>query len=395
MQNEIDPVKFAIAHEAFLQRMEAKSNGIPFVNFQHPFLIDDEIAYKWKVYADAKNVLQLSKWAKWQSTPGKILELVKDACKPNISQNLLEHKYGFENSSEGALYKVTKPNEIIGLEKQLFSFFLGGKPTPDEFATRFDNFADYLRSNHLGCNWAFIAYLAFLLQPQVYFPIRPSHFEKLLKFYGTEQNISGFVSWERYSILIELAESLKSKLAIYGTLDSIEIQSYMWVVSYLVAEQLTGELAPPPQMDFNAELANRIQRAAEKERIGLLGEQFVFEQEKSKLKRASRQDLVNKVKIVSAQPDFGYDVFSFDEHGQEIHIEVKTTSKSENSDDGFWLSDYEKRIAEQDKYWRLYRVWNINAEPHFDNLGNIFVENLEQWQALPSNWFVKRKAKNA
>jgi hypothetical protein len=394
MQNEIDPVKFAIAHEAFLQRMEAKSNGIPFVNFQHPFLIDDEIAYKWKVYADAKDILQLSKWAKWKATPGKILDLVKDACKPTISQNLLEHKYGFENSSEGALYKVTTSDEIIGLENQLFDFFLGGKPTPDEFAIRFDNFADYLRSNHLGCNWAFIAYLSFLLQPQVYFPIRPSHFEKLLKFYGIEQNISGFVSWERYSILLELAESLKSRLAIYGTLDSIEIQSYMWVVSYLVAEQI-AEVMPAPQIDFNVELENRIKRATEKERIGLLGEQFIYEQEKSKLNRVSRQDLANKVKIVSPQSDFGYDILSFDEHGQEIHVEVKTTSKSENNDDGFWLSDYEKQLAEKDSHWKLYRVWNINAEPHFENLGNIFVENLEHWQALPSNWYVKRKAKNA
>lgn len=394
MQNEIDPVKFAIAHEAFLQRMEAKSNGIPFVNFQHPFLIDDEIAYKWKVYADAKDILQLSKWAKWKATPGKILDSVKDACKPTISQNLLEHKYGFENSSEGALYKVKSSDEIIGLEKQLFDFFLGGKPTPDEFAIRFDNFADYLRSNHLGCNWAFIAYLAFLLQPQVYFPIRPSHFEKLLKFYGIAQNISGFVSWERYSILLELAESLKSRLAIYGTLDSIEIQSYMWVVSYLVAEH-TAEVTPAPQIDFNAELENRIKRAAEKERIGLLGEQFIYEQEKSRLNRVSRQDLANKVKIVSSQSDFGYDILSFDEQGQEIHVEVKTTSKSENNDDGFWLSDYEKQLAEKDSLWKLYRVWNINGEPHFENLGNIFVENLEHWQALPSNWFVKRKAKNA
>ena len=394
MQNEIDPAKFAIAHEAFLRLMETRSNGIPFVSFQHPFLIDKEIAYKWKVYADAKDVLQLSKWAKWTATPGKILDAVKNACKPTISQNLLEHKYGFENSSEGALYKVATPDEISGLEKQLFDFFHGGKANPDKFAVRFDTFADYLRSNHLGCNWAFIAYLAFLLQPQAYFPIRPSHFEKLLKFYGIEQSISGFVSWERYNILLELAENLKSKLIIYGTLDSIEVQSYMWVVSYLVAEEIT-ELAPALQIDFNAELANRIQRAAEKERIGLLGEQFVFEQEKSRLANISRQDLANQVKIVSSQTDLGYDIVSFDEYGQEIHVEVKTTSKSENNDDGFWLSDYEKRIAEQDKNWRLYRVWNIYGEPHFDNLGNIFTENLEEWQVLPSNWYVKRKAKNA
>lgn len=391
MQIEIDPAKFASAHEAFLHHAEMKSNGMPFVNFQHEFLVNTEIAYKWKIYADAKDILQLSKWSKWRSTSGKILQAVKGACVPTVSQNLLEHKYGFENSSEGALYKVTTSDEIKGLENQMFDFFLGGKATSDEFSVRFDSFANYLRTNHLGCNWAFIAYLAFLSQPQAYFPIRPSHFEKLLKFYGVDEDIVGFVSWERYNLLLNLAEKLKSNLAMYGTLDSIEIQSYMWVVANLVAEQKIGEVRPEPSIDFNAELASRIQQASERERIGLLGEQFVFQQEMSKLINASRQDLAKNVKIVSSQTDLGYDIVSYSVSGQTLHIEVKTTSRTKNSDDGFWLSGYEKQIASQDENWTLYRVWNINREPSLENLGNIFCDNPEQWEILPSTWFVKLK----
>jgi len=66
----------------------------------------------------------------------------------------------------------------------------------------------------LGCKWSFLAYLAFLLHYQVYFPILPSRFEALLHFYGIKESISGHVSWERYSILLELAEVLKGFMTI-------------------------------------------------------------------------------------------------------------------------------------------------------------------------------------
>lgn len=230
----LDSANFEMAHESFKRHMQQQSNGIPFINFQHPFLIKDEIAYKWKVYADATKALKLVKWRTWRRSPGKIIQATQDACKPNVSQNLLVHKYGFKNSSECSLYKVSVSDEIIGLENQLYDFFLGGPTIPAEFAVRFDCFAEYLRTNHLGCHWSFVAYLAFLLQPQSYFPIRPSRFDELLEYYGVDQSISGHVSWERYSILLQFAEVLKSKLAVYGNLNAIEIQSYMWAIGDLI-----------------------------------------------------------------------------------------------------------------------------------------------------------------
>jgi Domain of unknown function (DUF3883) len=387
----LNNARFEMAHESFKRHMQQQSNGIPFINFQHPFLFEDEIRYKLKVYALATDALKLEKWRTWSRSPGKIIRAAQDACKPNVSQNLLVHKYGFENSSERALYKVSASDDIVGLEKQLYDFFLGGPTIPEEFAVRFDGFAEYLRTNHLGCNWSFVAYLAFLLQPQFYFPIRPSRFDELLKYYGVDQSISGHVSWERYSILLQFAEALKSKLAVHGNLNAIEIQSYMWEIGDLIEKEKITSADSWPAIDLGDELRNRIQRAGERERIGLLGEQFVYEQEKTKLASAARPDLASKVSMVSAESGFGFDILSFTPSGQELHIEVKTTTRSQNYDDVFWLSDYEKQIAEQDEQWTIYRVWSIDTEPTYAKIGNVIRENPTAWELTASSWYVRRK----
>jgi hypothetical protein len=316
---------------------------------------------------------------------------VKEACDPTVSANLLEHRYGLLNSSEGALYRVTKSEEIRGLESQIFDFFSGGSSAPEEFGLRFNVFADYLRENHLGCKWPFLAYLAFLLRVQTYFPVLPSRFDALLQFYGIEESISGHVSWERYSILLELAEVLKSKLGMYGQPSAIEIQSYMWVVSYLIkGKKVRRNSTKKP--DFNSELEARVQRARQRERIGWAGEWFVYNHEISKLKDVERADLANRVQLVSSDgEDVGFDILSFNPDGSKLHIEVKTTTRSPVDDNGFWLSETEKRRAERDDCWTLYRVWNIDLSPSYENLGNIVSQKNENWELTISNWYVRAR----
>jgi len=377
-----------MAHQTFLDHMKQNSKGVPFTSFQHPFLIDDEIAYKWETYSRAKKVLRLDKWDDWREMTGQIISAVTDACHSSVSENLLEHRYGSKDSSEGALYRVSTPEEKAGLEAQLFDFFKGGSKTPDEFGQRFDNFAEYLRQNHLGCNWAFVAYLAFLLSPQLYFPVRPSRFDPLLKYYGIDQDISGYVSWERYSLLLEVADILKSKLALYNPTSALEIQSYMWVVSYLVKDGPVSDRPIDAVPDFEIELETRRRRAAEKERIGLLGEYLVYEQERRNLESAGRTDLANRVQFVAADASLGFDILSFTSAGQELHIEVKTTTRARNQDNGFWLPDSEKQRAEQDSYWTIYRVWNIDTDPTSENIGNIVQDSSADWDLATSTWRV-------
>jgi hypothetical protein len=381
--------QFQKAHEAFREFLFSRSKQV-FTSWRHPFLVEDEIAYKYKVLYDGRRALQLEKWDGWLKTPGKIIGALKAACDPSVSANLLEHRYGKADSSESPLYKTKELSSKKELENKIFQFFRAGASASVDFGNRFDSLADFFRKNSLGCKWPFLAYLAFLADSQRYFPILPTRFEQLLHFYGTKERIAGFVSWDRYRLLVELADLLKSKLAVYGEASGIEIQSYMFVVSYLIQSKKISKFAVTHHLDFTTELDARVRRAREKERIGLLGERFVYEEERTKLVNAHRSDLADKVRLISVDTDeSGYDLFSFQPSGEPVHIEIKATTRSQEDDFGFWLSEKEKCVAEVDGSWVLYRVWRIDSAPYCLNLGNVVQHPHPDWEINASSWFAK------
>lgn len=75
----------------------------------------------------------------------------------------------------------------------------------------------------------------------------------------------------------------------------------------------------------------------------------------------------------------GYDIKSYDTDGNEIWIEVKTTTS--NKIDGFYLTENERCVAEnnQEKY-KIYRVYNLNKKTKTANIqifNNIIGEDFE------------------
>ena len=390
MTLEINETSFSVAHTKFVSNMQRNSNGIPFTSFDHPVLYKDEIAYKHTAYDEGRKALSLQRWNGWRKSTGKILEAAKNACAPSISSNLMVHQYGSKGNSYGALYLVETEHQIHDLENELYEFFLGGDSNLDSLGKRFDRFAEYLRENRLGCKWTFLAYLCFLLNPILYFPVLPGRFQKLMNYYGINEEFSGKVEWKRYLVLLNMADHLKEKLSIYGQLNAIHIQSYIYVVSGLI-ENLHNEEPEISTVDYKKELERRQKRAAEKERIGLMGEQFIMEAERKKLKDSSRDDLAEMVKLVSMESSsIGYDILSYKENGDPIHIEVKTTTREKSLDDGFWLPETERSCAKIDPTWAIYRVWSINSSPYYENLGNI-IQCTKDWEVNPSSWYVSQK----
>jgi len=99
-------------------------------------------------------------------------------------------------------------------------------------------------------------------------------------------------------------------------------------------------------------------------KVGDAGEKYVYEFEKNKLERLGLDDLANK--IVKQYEDLsffpGYDIQSFDEHGNKIFIEVKSTKgKNKNY---FEISDNEIKAAKElgDSY-HIYQVTNALTDP--------------------------------
>ncbi|WP_105956618.1 MrcB family domain-containing protein [Apilactobacillus quenuiae] len=104
----------------------------------------------------------------------------------------------------------------------------------------------------------------------------------------------------------------------------------------------------------------------ENSKVGFLGEQKIMDVEKNKLNRLRMSDLANKVEQVSiTQGDgLGYDIHSFDEKGNDLYVEVKSTTGDKNSN--FYITSNElkamKKISYQYVIARVYfankRDWN-------------------------------------
>ena len=267
-------------------------------------------------------------------------------------------------------------------------------PTPPRFGPRFDRLAEFVRERSLGCKWDFFAYLAFLADDTRYFPIKSSYFQGLLRFYGSNEPLAGHVAWDRYETILGLADWVRDQLpARYGRLDAVEVQSYLWIVAYAAVPRLTGvsRTKALTSGDFETEARLRLAKAAERERIGLLGERLCYERELTRLRDLGRDDLAARVDLISRRNDgAGYDLLTFDDDGEPLHVEVKTTTWSRASERGFWLSQNEHAVAERDDRWRLWRVWDADGDPFVEPLGNPVREAPEGWVTEASAWRFRR-----
>ncbi|HEY4357127.1 MAG TPA: DUF3883 domain-containing protein [Acidobacteriaceae bacterium] len=133
-------------------------------------------------------------------------------------------------------------------------------------------------------------------------------------------------------------------------------------------------VAVPAMSDDEEEASQRLQRLVRKfdpvERdyrnraLGRAGEAFVMEVERTRLMRADRADLADKMRWVADEDGdgAGYDIFSFELNGKEALIEVKTTNGAARTP--FFVSRNECELAaERPHEWRIYRVHLFAKRP--------------------------------
>ena len=115
-----------------------------------------------------------------------------------------------------------------------------------------------------------------------------------------------------------------------------------------------------PVKIFTAHKQAYRKRQLDRNETGDIGEQFVLELERKRLAGTPYANLVNA--NFSDDLQAGFDILSFTESGQPIHIEVKSTRRCSN-DEPFFMSTNEKHFAEhcRDKGldYRLYRVYGM------------------------------------
>ena len=152
--------------------------------------------------------------------------------------------------------------------------------------------------------------------------------------------------------------------------------------------QLTGPIfVPVPQIPVREETgespvtrAMKIDfaaRDANNRTLGARGEEWILSVEKQRLTELGRADLADKIEWVSRTrgDGVGFDIESFDEAGDPIVIEVKTTTQGITAP--FYLTHTEIRVSEQlrDKY-RLFRVFNFADNPQIYVLSGPLTEKV-------------------
>jgi hypothetical protein len=103
-------------------------------------------------------------------------------------------------------------------------------------------------------------------------------------------------------------------------------------------------------------------RTQESKKIGLAGEEYVYQYEYNKLKKIGREDLSNKIiKHFELNQFPGWDITSFDESGNEIFIEVKSTKGTIINNLDITSNEWNAAIENKEKYL-IYLVNNALNE---------------------------------
>jgi hypothetical protein len=114
---------------------------------------------------------------------------------------------------------------------------------------------------------------------------------------------------------------------------------------------------------------NPVERDFRNRKLGRDGEELVFHHERQRLQQLDRPDLARKVQWISEElgDGAGYDILSFDVHGKERLLEVKTTVGADTTP--FYITRNELSLAgERPDAFRLCRVFDFSASPRMFEL---------------------------
>jgi len=120
----------------------------------------------------------------------------------------------------------------------------------------------------------------------------------------------------------------------------------------------------PPVLRFDY-----AERDAANRRLGELGEEFVLETERRRLRDAGRADLASAVQWTSKElgDGAGYDIRSFTKDGNHVFVEVKTTNLGHRFP--FLVTSGEKKTSERlEAQYRLVRVFHFTRDARFYTL---------------------------
>jgi hypothetical protein len=134
--------------------------------------------------------------------------------------------------------------------------------------------------------------------------------------------------------------------------------------------ELTDLPAPAGVREFNPRQYNFAERETKNRHLGELGESFVLDFERNRMRAVGREDLVEEIEWTSKEKGdgAGYDIRSFQpDQDKELFIEVKTTNSGKYQP--FYVSENEVAFSVQHApNYSLYRVYQYRSSPRLFTL---------------------------
>ena len=154
-----------------------------------------------------------------------------------------------------------------------------------------------------------------------------------------------------------------------GYIENSTIDSFVAQVMFLMKSVETDEDANEVDLNKPLSLEQRAKQAERRAIIGHKGEVFVMESEKQKLTELGLATDGYPKHVALESMSYGYDILSKDENGEDILIEVKTTTRTQEDQGSrkFFIT-----VNEVDTYnknpetYRIYRVYDIDNEPSIE-----------------------------
>jgi hypothetical protein len=340
------------------------NEGKQTVHFMQGWLKSEE-GYKRDIWKLANDILDWDKWDQSEIGTGRIAEkmLVAIDLKGN---NFVDWRN--KSKFKKILNDTSKRNNA---EQVLFDIY---KKDDNEKA-----FAKALKI--FGGNYDLISFLFFVKDCEHFLPVKPEDFERAFANIGIEYKMVQKASWENYNGYLKNIELVEVQLRDCTDPDHIlsvlDAHSFVWIVGQKRFVEWSGNIPVPtaepksvkefclrpteyiPVLKGNPITENHYIREQKRNKlIGDAGEEFVLRHERKKVLEYGI-DLVPERKSLTEGDGLGYDILSYDENGNEIFIEVKTTTGKEDA--RFYITANElKKSDEVGDAYRLYRVYEFD-----------------------------------
>lgn len=362
--------------------------------------------YKERIFNDAQSILQVDTWSEKMIGSGEIFHKINrvfEHKENNIfhttdrnGPGTKEHKYFLEIESTPALK---------AFEELMYTFFTGKISDEDAF----EQIVEFIHRKS-----AVIGYLYFIKSRKDYMPLRLENFNKIFNNYlSIDLKLNEKFTWEKYKefcdVICAVRDYLNEKnneIRVYNReFTLLEAHSFLWMLDFksvqkpavtpyrnvsLLELALNNKQNKTVRKSIDAsEEIDYAAIAEDKSKIGKKGQIIVLDNERQKLVQAGRCDLAEKVADVSEKASLGYDILSYDEKGNEIFIEVKS---SRNKISSFYISrnELEKSKLYGEKY-RIYLVSYIDGNNIIEELKLLDLNNNELCEIVPISYQVSFK----